>query len=405
MGFLNYLKDNEIDFSDEKNIDYKSFIISEFFKASEKIKDEFKKNYKKKYGIDEFNYMINFYWDKWQQGEKNVNETQSYKIYYLMQSLLDDSAKHRLGMNEFIRSIKSTVKVFIATQKNKYSNLQSLNDIVHIFEEEINRINSLKLEEIVTIGINGLVLAEKSQILDEKEKKEALEISKYILQIKLQKTFNQVENDLKIFIPYILKFKNGIFYSKYSLTDFNLKLVITNTDIKKMEIPKFKIKEIIINSQFKKYSDKYIAYELVSIHKEASNALSNSVLNLNDLKLFFSEYQKLLNQKIEVNMNSTFQGEGGFLSLNAQLKPLKLLIKSILNSFFKITIYLVVCFLLLILPGFIYEICSSNLKLFALFILVCLVLFIIFAYPRTGLIFKEIKIIKSLIKEYKTYGK
>ena len=93
-------------------------------------------------------------------------------------------------------------------------------------------------------------------VLTEEEKEEALEISKYILEIKLQKAFDQIERDFNTFLPFMFKFKRGIFSDSYSITAFNLKVDITNTGIDDIEIPKFKIKEIETNSRFKEYSDK-----------------------------------------------------------------------------------------------------------------------------------------------------
>jgi hypothetical protein len=229
--------------------------------------------------------------------------------------------------------------------------------------------------------------------LTEKEKEEALEISKYILAIKLQKAFDQIERDFNIFLPYIFKFKHGIFSANYSITQFNLKVDITKSSVKDIEIPKFKIKEIEANSRFKEYSDKYLAYELVSIHKDANNAVSNSFLNSNDITLFFAHYEELSNGESEVSMNSTFQGEGGILSLKVQLKPLKLLKTSIIISSLKLAIYFIVIITLVSL--------AINHKYFTLLIFGSLIVGIF----ALSLVNEEIKRLKSLTKEFKTYGK
>jgi len=190
----------------------------------------------------------------------------------------------------------------------------------------------------------------------------------------------------------MFKFKRGIFSATYSISMFNINVDITNTNITDVEIPKFKIKEIEANSKFKEYSDKYLAYELVSIHKEAKKSVSISFLNANDIEMFFEHYMELSNGESEVSMNSTFQGEGGILLLKAQMKPLKLLKTSIIISSIKLAIYFIVIITLVSL--------AINHKLFALLIFGGFFVGIF----ALSLVSEEIKQLKSLTKEFKAYG-
>ena len=175
------------------------------------------------------------------------------------------------------------------------------------------------------------------------------------------------------------------------ITAFNLKVDITNTGIDDIEIPKFNINEAEANSRFKEYSDKYLAYELVSLHKETNKAISNSFLNANDIQLFFAHYEELSNGESEVSMNSTFQGEGGILSLKAQMKPLKLLKTSIIISSIKLAIYFIVIITLVSL--------AINYKLFTLLIFGGFFVGIF----ALNLVSEEIKQFKSLTKELEIY--
>ncbi len=383
MGYSYKFKDLDFDFSDSKYLSHWDFMLSEFFNATKEVKKKFLDAYFNEYGVGPYNYMLRTYWYSWEYGNRTVSDTQSWRIYKIMETLLDDNGKHRLGMNEFMMSIKSTVKSFLDTQNKAFSKIQKLNkiqDVTQIFKNELNKIQSLNLVDI------------KPRILTEEEKIEALEISKYILEIKLQKSFDQVERDFNVFLPYMFKFKRGIFSATYSISMFNINVDITNTNIIDVEIPKFKIKEIEANSKFKEYSDKYLAYELVSIHKEAKKSVSISFLNANDIEMFFEHYMELSNGESEVSMNSTFQGEGGILSLKAQMKPLNLLKTSIIISSIKLAIYFIVIitlvslaithkhFTLLIFGGF-------FVGIFAL-----------------SLVSEEIKQLKSLTKEFKAYG-
>jgi ABC-type multidrug transport system fused ATPase/permease subunit len=383
MGYSYKVKDLKFDFSDGSYLSHWDFMLSEFFKASKEVKDKFRDAYIKEYGIGPYNHMIRSHWYSWENGSRNVSDTQSYRIYSLMPKLLDDAGKYRLGMNEFMMSIKSTIKDFEKSrQKTFYStkSITQINDLVEIFKTELDKIKTLNLTDI------------KPRIISLEEKEEALQISKYILKIKLQKTFDQIERDFKIFFPFMSEFKRGLFSAKYSIKTFNLDIDITNKEIENVYIPKFDIEEIKTNNSYKDYSDNYLANELIFLNKEFKKAVSNSFLNITDIQLFLEQYKQLTDTKNLVNMNSTYQGEGGELILKVELKPFKLLIFSILMSFIKLLIYALIIISLITL--------AINTESYILLILGS-VLLGSFAFE---LISEEIKKLKLLIKEFKTYG-
>ena len=376
-----YFSEKEIDFTTEY-LDYGQFLLQEFFTADLETRKKLSNYYYDVYGSRSFAYLKRKY-SEWANGDYHLTDLMKERILSLMPKFLNDIAKHKLGIHEFMASIKNTVKSFQSSQKTTFRNTTNLKrpqEVVSIFEKEYEKIQALTIRNF------------RFNVLTEEEKEEALEISKYILEIKLQKAFDQIERDFNIFLPYMFKFKRGIFSANYSITLFNLKVDITNTGIDDIEIPKFKIKEIEANSRFKEYSDKYLAYELVSIHKEANKAVSNSFLNANDIALFFAHYEDLSNGESEVNMNSTFQGEGGILSLKAQMKPLKLLKTSIIISSIKLAIYFIVIITLVSL--------AINHRLFTLLIFGGFFVGIF----ALSLVSEEIKQLKSLTKEFKTYG-
>ena len=306
------------------------------------------------------------------------------RITSVMPRFLTDKAKHNLGVHEFMASIKNTIKLFQTNQKSIFRSTTYLNqpqEIVSIFEKEYEKIQTLSIPNF------------RFNILTDEEKEEALEISKYILEIKLQIAVDQIERDFNIFLPYMSKFNRGIFSASYSIVTFNIRVDIKNSVIDNIEIPKFTTNQTEANSRFKEYSDKYLAYEIVSIHKEVNKAVTNSFLNANDIALFFAHYEELSNGENEVSMISTFQGEGGTLSLNAKMKPLKLLKTSIIISSIKLASVFIVIVTLVSL--------AINHKYFTLLIFGGLFLGIFASGPLK----KEIKQVKTLIKEYKLYGK
>jgi hypothetical protein len=376
-----FFSEKEIDFTTEY-LDYNQFLLQEFFTADLETRQKLSNFYIEEYGSRSFAYLKRKY-SEWANGDYHLTDLMKERITSIMPKLLNDKAKHKLGIHEFMASIKNTVKSFQTSQKTTFrnsSNLKQPQEVVSIFEKEYEKIQALTIRNF------------RFNVLTEEEKEEALEISKYILEIKLQKSFDQIERDFNTFLPFMFKFKRGIFSASYSITAFNLKVDITNLGIDDIEIPKFNINEAEANSRFKEYSDKYLAYELVSLHKETNKAISNSFLNTNDIQLFFAHYEELSNGESEVSMNSTFQGEGGILSLKAQMKPLKLLKTSIIISSLKLAIYFVIAVTLVSL--------AINHKLFTLLIFGGLFVGIF----ALSLVSEEIKLLKSLTKEYKSYG-
>jgi hypothetical protein len=384
MGFSYNFKDLDFDFSDKNYFSYSDFMLSEFFNSTKELKEKFLDAYYRDYGAGPYNHMIRSHWYKWEHGNRSVSDTQSYRIYSIMEELIDDSAKHRLGMNEYMMSIKKTIKNFESNRIKAFSSTKKLNevkDLMEIFIEQQEKIESLELVDINT------------RIISIEEKNEALQISKNILKIKLQKTFDQLERDFKIFFPLMSEFSRGIFSANYSITIFNIEIDITKKEIEHLYIPKFQINELETNNSFQVYSDNYLANELLLIHQQGNKAVSNSFLNVNDIQLFLTQYKQLTDTKNLVNMNSTYEGEGGVLKLKVELKPLKLLIFSIIKSITKLLIYTPVIIALITL--------AINTKSYILLILGVILL----GSFTFELISEEIKKLKLLIKELKTYGK
>lgn len=140
MGYSYNFKDLEFDFSDSKNLSHWDFMLSEFFNATKEVKKKFLEAYFNKYGAGPYNYMLRNYWYSWENGNRTVSDTQSWRIYNIMETLLDDNGKNRLGMNEFMMSIKSTVKSFLENQKRPYSKVQNLKntqDIIQAFHNKL----------------------------------------------------------------------------------------------------------------------------------------------------------------------------------------------------------------------------------------------------------------------------
>jgi hypothetical protein len=376
-----YFSEKEIDFT-EDYLDYKQFLLQEFFTADMETKIKLTTCYQNEYGIRSLGYLNRKY-SEWANGNYHLTDLMKERILSLMPKFLNDKAKHKLGTHEFIASIKNTVKLFQSSQK-KFSgnkiNLKRPQDISSIFEKEYDKIQELKIKNF------------KFNILTESEKEEALKISRYILEIKLRKTFDQVERDLNIFLPFMSKFKRGIYSAIYSIRSSGIKLDITNAKFENLKISKFKVDELEVNNRFKQYSDKYLAYELLSMQKNDTRVVCDSFLNSDDLAIFFEHYAKLSGIGSIVDMNSTFYGEGGTLSISVQIKPLRLLMASIIISLTKLIFYILIIIILVSLA------ISHQL----IFLLVLGGFFL--GFVAFFIIAEELNKLKILIKELTTYG-
>lgn len=376
-----FFSEKEIDFTNEY-LNYNQFLLQEFFAADLETRQKLSNFYVQKYGSRSFAYL-NRKFSEWANGNYHLTDLMRERITSIMPKFLNEAARHKLGIHEFMASIKNTIKSYQSNQKSApiyATNLKQPQELVSIFKKEYEKIQLLTIQNF------------RFNVLADEEKEEALEISKYILETKLQKAFDQIERDFNTFLPYMSILKRGIFSAYYSVASFNLRFNIANTVFDDIEIPKFNVNITEANSRFKEYADKYLAYELVSIHNEANKSVSNSFLNANDLQLFFSHFEELSKGESEVIMNSTFQGECGVLTLKAQIKPLKLLRTSIAITSIKLAIFFIVNFTLVLF--------TIHHKFFTL---------LIFGGFFVGIfmfsfVIAEIKQLKSLIKEFNTYG-
>lgn len=377
-----FFSEKDIDFTTEY-LDYSHFLLQEFFSADLDTRRKISKYYSDIYGSQSFNYLQRKY-SEWANGDYHLTDLMKGRILAFMPEFLNSEANHKLGIHEFMATIKNNIKSFLSYQKTTYRNslnLKDPQDVVSIFNKEYEKIQGLTIRN------------SRFNVLSEDEKTEALEISKYILEVKLQKLFDQIDRDFRIFLPFMNIFNRGSFYASYFIESFNLKVDITKSGTQEIELPKFKIEEIEANSRFKEYSDKYLAYELVSIHKEANKAISKSFLNSSDIQLFHSHYEALSHGDSEASMNSNFNGEGGILSIRAQMKPYKLIKSSLIISSIKLLSYIIVTVGLGSM--------AISIELFPLLIyggiIVCIFVF--------AIISEEFKKLKSLTRELITYGK
>jgi hypothetical protein len=380
-----YFSEQEIDFTIE-NLDYDQFLLQEFFNADMETRKKISDYYCKKYGERSYEYFKKKY-SQWANGNYHLTDLMKGRIISLMPQFLSEDAKYKLGVNDFMTSIKRTVKPFWKKSNHRKTNyyskrkLMNINDVIKLYENDYQRINDLSIDYF------------RFDVLNSHEKKEVLEISKYILKVKLQNAFNQIKKDFQTFLPFISNLKFGAFSATYDISFYDSVLVLTNAGIEEVNLPSFSIDEIASNTKYRKYCNKYLAYEMVSVNAERKMGIGKSFLNANDLSLFYSQYEKLAKGDSIVEMNGAFEGEGGLLNLNVKIKPLKVLNVSILKSALKLLIYLIMSLIVVLW--------SIRQEWFFLFYFAALIggAFMLLVIIQT---YFELK---TLINEHKRYGK
>lgn len=381
-----YYSEKELDFTNE-NLDYNQFLLQEFFNADIDTRRKISNYYINKFGDRSFAYLKRKY-SEWANGNYHLTDLMSGRIISMMPLFLNLEAKHKLGIHQFMSTIKKGVKAFEREQNHRYNRTKYIShtsELLEIFEKEYSEIQSYSYDSLNIYG-------HRTDMLKDDELIEAIEISKYILEVKLQNLYDQIDQDFQIFLPFIKKLKIGTFVSSFEIKAFDIVINLAKLDSIEIKVPKFKIPEIESNSVFKKYSDKYLAYELVSINRKLKEQIANSFLNTNDLQLFLNHYNELSNYDSEVSFDSNFIGESGELKIKAKLVPPRILKTSLLYSIIKLTIYIVITISLIAL--------AIRKEVYGLLLLGGFFVGI-FAFT---MISEEIKKIRTLTKELKTYG-
>jgi hypothetical protein len=326
-----YYSEEEIDFTNER-IDLTQFLLQEFFNADLATRKKLSDYYIKSYGTRAFGYLRRKY-SEWANGNYHLTETMRDRILSFMPLFLTKQARHKIGIHEYVASIKKTVKEFdrkYAPSGNKKKTNINPMELELLFKSELKRVEDIKLPYF------------EFNVLTDEEKFEVTNIIKLILKTKLHNIFRQIERDFSIFQPYITELKNISKKITYTINKFSVVI-----DFKINEIPNLKFGGVegawfAESSKYKKYAEKYLVYELISINTNQKKAEINSLLNENDLTVFLKYYNELISNDSEVKMSSLFQGEGGELSVEIEFKTPLYLKKLVVISSLKLLVSAIV---------------------------------------------------------------
>lgn len=381
---MKYYSEREIDFSTEY-INYNQFLLQEFFNSDAETWSKISRYYKSIHGNRSLLYLARKF-NEWKNGDYHLTDLMESRILETMPKFLTKNAKEKLSLHDFLSSIKRTIKTFERRQKSRnysFSELTKIESIIEMFRDEVKEINQINLEKT------------RFGLLSDEEKAEGNAIVKYILKIKLQTIYNQLKNDLNVILPFVGKVTRGKVFINYNLRGLSASFNFLNVKIISVQFPKFELRELHSKSRFDSYANKYLAYEMLDIHKKSLETKSDGLINKTDLEIFFNQYEKFTFGENEVTMNSIFRGEAGNLKIDASIVPMKLLKLAIYKSIFKILVAVI------IIGGVLsWLINDNNLILLAAFWFITLpAIIFIFSFLK-----EEIESIIQHKNEIKNYG-
>lgn len=333
MGYSFDFSFSEEDFDDTckdvKYFSYGDFYINEFFISDDNEKAVIYQAYRKIYGDSAFNYFLRNYAYSWKAGDRRMSDTQWSRIATLVRNNLTDSSRLKLGRIEFFRVIKSLLNDFFIDQKLCYKRekIKNINDLNNIFKSELTRnkkFDSLKYETKNII--------EKLRVLNDDEKKEAIEVADLIRNIKLETQINHIIGDLKTFIPFFSNNNLPSLKCIYKIEAFNLSIDIENISNNDIITPDFNETTFLYKSKYKRFVDKYLANELVELNKESNIKSFRNDINKFELTEFLNNVKRLKESKERHEIKCTFFGEGGELNLELVIRHQTLILTEIAKA-------------------------------------------------------------------------
>jgi len=316
-----YYSEKEIDFTDDY-FNYNQFLFQEFFNSDNSTWLEVAFYYKAKHGERAFGYLSRKFYE-WKNGNYHLTDLMESRILDVMPKFLTNEAKEKLGLHEFLSSIKTTVKNNQQEPTYKKQLIKSIGDFVDTIIIELKKINLIELPHL------------RYNVLGEQEKKEILNISKYILKVKLQSIYGHVTKDIEVISPYFIKNELDRFNISYIATFGQYELNFENEELGKTKFPNFEINAIKTDNQYNIFAQKYLAYELKEVFNKRDSGIVTGYCTTTDIDIFLNKYLKLKkNQDFEINMKAKFKGEIGELNMSIHYIPPKLITIEICKKVF-----------------------------------------------------------------------
>ena len=270
--YKTYYTEKDIDFT-SNYLDYRQFILQEFFNSDDDTWNKIACYYRREHGDRAFGYLRRKF-HEWKEGDYHLTDLMQSRIMDVMPKYLTVKAKEKLGLHEFLSTIKNIV------QRNDLKGTYR-KDTINTFDAFVEAIK-LELENINKIEIPYL----RYNMIGKREKKEVLNISKYILKVKLQSIYKHITKDIETVSPYFKTNTLDRFNISYTASFGKHELKLENKELGRTTFPKFELNEIKSNNQYDLYAEKYLAYELKEIHHKRNKGVVEGYLTTTDMDIF-----------------------------------------------------------------------------------------------------------------------
>src|SRR5450432_1096452 len=355
-----------------------NFLEKEFLNADDETFRIIARHYYKHYGYGAYNYLLKTY-TSWQRGWTGISSLTFGRIIECMPKYLADDKRFFILQEE--------VHSFFDKKRNDFNkNNISLSVINQCF------IDFQKL--ILSFGKEDLQWFIGRGIFNEEQVEHYLKICRYVLCEKIIQAHRQVANDLELIKQKLSSINEIISGSSYHIRFFEKSICIDNIKKAGLSYTPLHTINFKIDESFKKFGERYFLEELMKISFAEKSKQTNTFLKSNDIDLFFSHYFELKKLTTnQVSMKSTFEGEGGTLSLHLEFIPYSVSKRSIYVASLKLLSYLGLSILLIL-------IISLFLEYWIILTLIGLIVWFGSIFPKLKEEIKNIRLAKNNIQKY-----
>ena len=177
----------------------------------------------------------------------------------------------------------------------------------------------------------------------------------------------------------------------YFIPTYNVDIDILEISINDLRFSFGAMSELLIETKYRPYADKFLAYEMIEIQNQKNKAVFKSKLSQKEMDNFILKYKELRSGKYEVEMKSDFESECGVLKLSTKVVPYVTIKNAVILSWTKIFSFFVAIAVVLIF-GMSIEL--TFVKGFVGFVLILLAI---------NLLIFEISELKSFKEKYKEF--
>lgn len=301
-----------------------SYIKKEFFSIDRNTFTKIAELYRSLYGEKPYGYLLDAY-DYWRRGERRVSDQTMERILKCVPKYLSKEKK--------LIILKSEIIQFIERKKKKYENKPiNCNQIDGNYTDFYNSI-----EQFDPSDLRWFV----KDVFAQSEIKSFIEISKYVVKKKLEQSYNQVKNDLKILYPVVSQISFGVESQYYIIDFFKTSISLSTFPEITMRLGNKGIPEPSLDENIDERMLTYLLDEILKITYIQEIGKINQEISKNDLTMLLKRYKDILENDKEAEILSEFQGKGGIFSISILLKS-----KTKLSQAFILSVSKTIAFLL-----------------------------------------------------------